>query len=76
MSTPIVQNILALPARFRQQLGTVRSRFATESTPKSKGHILQSSLRVHRPVWVTAGTATYTSAAAVYLVMRCMRHLR
>lgn len=33
MSTPIIQSITALPARFRQQLGSARSRFAGGTCP-------------------------------------------
>lgn len=41
-----------------------------------EGRFLQRSFRVHRPVWVTAGGAMYTTAGAVYLTLRYLRRLR
>lgn len=41
-----------------------------------EGRFLQRSFKVHRPVWVTASGAMYTTAGAVYLTLRYLRRLR
>ena len=48
---------------------------ATKDKAK-QGQILRNSLRIHQPVWATAGGATYTTAGAVYLTLRYLRRLR
>ncbi|KKK19808.1 hypothetical protein ARAM_003381 [Aspergillus rambellii] len=42
---------------------------------RRRAQIVQTSFAVHRPVWVTAGGAGYTTMVAVYLTMRYMRRL-
>ncbi|RJE18504.1 hypothetical protein PHISCL_09157 [Aspergillus sclerotialis] len=72
---PVVQTI---SHQARQRLVQLRNRFSTaEKAEKGKaGNVLRTSLVMHRPVWVTAGTGIYTSAAAALIAMRCFRHLR
>ncbi|KAL1984827.1 hypothetical protein VTN96DRAFT_8671 [Rasamsonia emersonii] len=76
-SSQILQNLLSLPARSRQQVGTWRNRLWSTDKPKKEGqHFLRTSLNIHRPVWITAGGATYTTLAAVYLARRYLRLVR
>ncbi|KAL1968070.1 hypothetical protein VTN77DRAFT_2200 [Rasamsonia byssochlamydoides] len=75
-SSQIFQNLLSLPARSRQQVGTWRNRFWSADKSKKEGHLLRTSFSIHRPVWIAAGGATYTTLGAVYLTLRFLRHVR
>ena len=43
---------------------------------KPKKEILQTSLMIHRPIWITGVAGTYTTAYACYLTMKYMRKLK
>ncbi|KKK24013.1 hypothetical protein AOCH_002787 [Aspergillus ochraceoroseus] len=79
MSAPITQSLSSLGSSMgaysRQQLATLRNRFLTTEKRRRRAQIVQTSFAVHRPVWVTAGGAGYTTMVAVYLTMRYMRRL-
>ncbi|KAL4924837.1 uncharacterized protein BDV17DRAFT_295072 [Aspergillus undulatus] len=78
MSAPqVVQNISAGPAGgyIRTQLATLRNRFLNTEKRRQRAALVGSSFAVHRPVWITAGSAAYTSAVAVFLTMKYMRRI-
>ncbi|KAF7131121.1 hypothetical protein CNMCM5793_004108 [Aspergillus hiratsukae] len=84
MSAPILQNLSALTsslgASARQELGTLRQRLFqrvnfTERSKATPGFV-QTSFALHRPVWITAGGAMYTTMGAVYLTLRYMSRLK
>ncbi|KAI9934780.1 hypothetical protein ASPWEDRAFT_175506 [Aspergillus wentii DTO 134E9] len=77
MSSPqILQGLLTLPGRSRQQVGTLRNRFGSTEKLKREARHLRTSFKVHQPVWATAGTATYATISAFYVALRWLpRHL-
>ncbi|KAL4916451.1 hypothetical protein BDW62DRAFT_202779 [Aspergillus aurantiobrunneus] len=78
MSAPqVVQNISSGPAGgyVRTQLATLRNRFLNTEKRKQRAALVSTSFAAHRPVWVTAGGAAYTTAVAVFLTMRYMRRI-
>ncbi|KAL2857247.1 hypothetical protein BJY01DRAFT_136952 [Aspergillus pseudoustus] len=78
MSAPqVVQNLSAGPAGgyVRQQLATLRNRFLNTEKRRKRAQFVTTSFAAHRPVWITAGGAAYTSAVAVFLAMKYMRRL-
>ncbi|OJJ94816.1 uncharacterized protein BO66DRAFT_310596 [Aspergillus aculeatinus CBS 121060] len=81
MSTPqIIQGLSSagstLGAYSRQQLATLRNRFLNTEKRRTRYQLVQTSFSVHRPVWIAAGGAAYTTMGAVYLTLRYMRHLK
>jgi hypothetical protein len=46
------------------------------SAEKPKMELLQTSLLIHRPIWIAGVAGTYTTTYACYLAMRYMRKLR
>jgi hypothetical protein len=42
---------------------------------RKRAALVSTSFAAHRPVWITAGGAGYTSAVAVFLAMKYMRRL-
>ncbi|KAL4804696.1 hypothetical protein BDV18DRAFT_142345 [Aspergillus unguis] len=78
MSAPqVVQSISSGPAGgyVRTQLATLRNRLLNTEKRQKRAALITTSLGAHRPVWITAGGAAYTSAVAVFLTMRYMRRL-
>ncbi|KAL2825719.1 hypothetical protein BDW59DRAFT_69562 [Aspergillus cavernicola] len=78
MSAPqVVQNLSSGPAGgfVRQQLATLRNRFINTEKRKKRAALVTTSFAAHRPVWVSAGGAAYTTAVAVFLTMKYMRRL-
>ncbi|RAL10178.1 uncharacterized protein BO97DRAFT_444848 [Aspergillus homomorphus CBS 101889] len=80
MSTPIVQGLSSAGSTFgaysRQQLATLRNRFLTTEKRRTRAQLMRTSFSVHRPVWIAAGGAAYTTMGAVYLTLRYMRHIK
>ncbi|KAF9884734.1 hypothetical protein FE257_001296 [Aspergillus nanangensis] len=80
MSAPIMQSLSSLGSSVgqysRQQANTWRNRLLTTDKSRRRAQIVQTSFAVHRPVWITAGGAAYTTMGAVYLTLRYMRRLR
>ncbi|KAJ6127929.1 hypothetical protein N7471_009146 [Penicillium samsonianum] len=73
---PIMQQLQALPARSRQGLNNLRQRIFQQGERQPKeANLLRTSLKVHRPVWITAAGGLYTSMAAVYLTMRYLKRV-
>ncbi|KAJ9215537.1 hypothetical protein DTO166G4_2907 [Paecilomyces variotii] len=63
----LFEKLLTIPARSRQGSGTLRSRLFGTDKAKKEGQILRTSLAIHRPVWVTAGGATYATMAPPFI---------
>ncbi|KAL4863061.1 hypothetical protein BDV12DRAFT_177974 [Aspergillus spectabilis] len=59
----------------RTQLATLRNRFLNTEKRKKRAAFVTTSFAAHRPVWITAGGAAYTSAVAVFLATKYMRRL-
>ncbi|PYH97618.1 hypothetical protein BO71DRAFT_416937 [Aspergillus ellipticus CBS 707.79] len=80
MSAPVMQSLSSLQssvgAYSRQQLATLRNRFLTTEKRRRRAQVIGTSFAVHRPVWITAGGAAYTTVSAVYLTLRYLRHLK
>ena len=66
-------NDLSLVPYFKPARLTVTCVFETE---KPKKELLQTSLAIHRPIWITGVAGTYTTAYACYLTMRYMRKFK
>ncbi|OJJ07538.1 hypothetical protein ASPVEDRAFT_88786 [Aspergillus versicolor CBS 583.65] len=78
MSAPqVVQSISSGPAGgyVRTQLATLRNRFLNTEKRKKRAALVSTSLAAHRPVWISAGGAAYTTAVAVFLTMKFMRRI-
>ncbi|KAE8356839.1 hypothetical protein BDV28DRAFT_144753 [Aspergillus coremiiformis] len=81
MSSPqVIQSLASLGSQAgqhaRRQANTWRDRLLTTDKSRRRAQIVQTSFAVHRPVWITAGGAAYTTAAAVLLTLRAMKRLR
>ncbi|PWY65523.1 hypothetical protein BO83DRAFT_381457, partial [Aspergillus eucalypticola CBS 122712] len=79
MSTPAIQGLSSMGstvgAYSRQQLATLRNRFLTTEKRRRRAQLISTSFSVHKPVWIAAGGAAYTTMGAVYLTLRYMRRL-
>ncbi|EAW12391.1 uncharacterized protein ACLA_063590 [Aspergillus clavatus NRRL 1] len=79
-ATPIFQSLSSISSSVsgysRQQLGTLRNRLFKTEKSRTRANLVQTSFALHRPVWVTAGGAMYTTMGAVYLTLRYMSRLR
>ncbi|RWQ94596.1 hypothetical protein C8Q69DRAFT_507962 [Paecilomyces variotii] len=71
----LFEKLLTIPTRSRQGAGTLRSRLFGTDKAKKEGQILRTSLAIHRPVWVTAGGATYATMSAVYVALRWLKRI-
>ncbi|GKZ29863.1 hypothetical protein AbraIFM66950_006824 [Aspergillus brasiliensis] len=83
MSTPAIQGLSSVGssvgAYSRQQLATLRNRFLTTARlekRRRRAQVISTSFSVHKPVWIAAGGAAYTTMGAVYLTLRYMRRLK
>ncbi|PWY86664.1 hypothetical protein BO70DRAFT_427702 [Aspergillus heteromorphus CBS 117.55] len=80
MSAPVVQGLSSLGSSVgafsRQQAATLRNRFLTTEKRRRRAQVIGTSFTVHRPVWIAAGGAAYTTASAVYLTLHYMRRLK
>ncbi|KAA8641983.1 hypothetical protein EYZ11_004246 [Aspergillus tanneri] len=81
MSAPqVLQSLSTLGSSVgqysRQQLSTLRNRIFKTDKSRRRAQIVQTSFAVHRPVWITAGGAAYTTMGAVYLTLQYMRRLK
>ncbi|BCS00350.1 uncharacterized protein AKAW2_50691A [Aspergillus luchuensis] len=80
MSTPAIQGLSSMGssvgAYSRQQLATLRNRFLTTEKRRRRAQLISTSFSVHKPVWIAAGGAAYTTMGAVYLTLRYMRRLK
>ncbi|KAE8166049.1 hypothetical protein BDV40DRAFT_296861 [Aspergillus tamarii] len=80
MSAPVVQGLSSLGSQAgqyaRRQANTWRDRLLTTDKSRRRAQIVQTSFAVHRPVWISAGGAAYTTAAAALLTLRYMKRLR
>jgi hypothetical protein len=70
----ILREMFKIPSRAREQVGTTWR--SLRQTEKPKKEILQTSLMIHRPIWITGVAGTYTTAYACYLTMKYMRKLK
>lgn len=43
---------------------------------RRRAQLISTSFSVHKPVWIAAGGAAYTTMGAVYLTLRYMRRLK
>lgn len=68
-----VQNLFHNP--LNADISQLKTKKKKLDKSKKEGHLLRTSFNIHRPVWITAGGATYTTLAAVYLTLRCLRHV-
>ncbi|PLB54032.1 hypothetical protein P170DRAFT_431732, partial [Aspergillus steynii IBT 23096] len=59
----------------RQQVSRLQNRLFKTDKSRRRAQIVQGSFMAHRPVWLTAGGAAYTTAGAVYLTLQYMRRL-
>ncbi|KAL4785011.1 hypothetical protein BJX76DRAFT_325767 [Aspergillus varians] len=78
MSAPqVVQSLSSGPAGgfVRQQLSNLRNRFITTEKRRKRASLVSTSFAAHRPVWISAGGAAYTTAVAVFLTMKYMRRI-
>ncbi|KAF3403338.1 hypothetical protein DPV78_003491 [Talaromyces pinophilus] len=70
----ILREMFKIPSRAREQVGTTWR--SLRQTEKPKKEILQTSLMIHRPIWITGVAGTYTTAYACYLTIKYMRKLK
>ncbi|KAF7594622.1 hypothetical protein BBP40_008712 [Aspergillus hancockii] len=80
MSAPIIQSLSSLGSQAgqyaRRQASVWRDRVLTTDKSRRRAQVVQTSFAVHRPVWISAGGAAYTTAAAALLTLRYMKRLR
>ncbi|EED14595.1 hypothetical protein TSTA_040750 [Talaromyces stipitatus ATCC 10500] len=70
----ILREMFKIPSRAREQAGTTWR--SLRQTEKPKKELLQTSLMIHRPIWITGVAGTYTTAYACYLTMKYLRKLK
>ncbi|KAE8155318.1 hypothetical protein BDV25DRAFT_146480 [Aspergillus avenaceus] len=79
-SGPVIQSLSSIGSQVgqyaRRQANAWRDRILTTDKSRRRAQLVQTSFAVHRPVWITAGGAAYTSAAAVLLTLRYLKRLR